>query len=63
MKEFSILLKRAQEGSLEATECLLMMYMPMIEKYARLDGAMDEDMRQHLIVCFLLALRKFQTDS
>ena len=37
--------------------------MPMIEKYARLDGAMDEDMRQHLIVCFLLALRKFQTDS
>ena len=63
MMDFPILLRKAQEGSLEATEYLLMMYMPMIEKYARLDGAMDEDMRQHLIVCFLLALRKFQTDS
>lgn len=63
MKEFSILLKRAQEGSLEATEQLLKMYMPMIEKYARLDGKTDEDLRQYLIVCFLLALRKFELND
>ncbi|HIQ83832.1 MAG TPA: helix-turn-helix domain-containing protein [Candidatus Pullichristensenella stercorigallinarum] len=63
MKEFSILLKRAQEGSPEATEQLLKTYMPMIEKYARLDGKTDEDLRQHLIVCFLLALRKFELND
>ena len=31
MMDFPLLLRKAQEGSLEATECLLMMYMPMIE--------------------------------
>ena len=50
MMDFPLLLRKAQEGSLEATECLLMMYMPMIEKYARLDGAMDAVSYTHLDV-------------
>ena len=63
MMDFPLLLRKAQEGSLEATEQLLKTYMPMIEKYARLDGKTDEDLRQHLIVCFLLALRKFKLND
>ena len=63
MMDFPLLLRKAQEGSLEATEQLLKTYMPMIEKYARLDGKTDEDLRQHLIVCFLLALRKFELND
>ena len=63
MNECLTLLEKAQRGSLEATERLLKAYMPMVDKYAWLDGQIDEDLRQHLIVCFLLAVQRFQIST
>ena len=57
---FSQLLARAQNGENHAMELIIEAYMPLIDRYSYVDGALDEDCRQFLLLRVLLAIRKFK---
>lgn len=46
-------------GSHENLEELLQLYMPMINKYSYLDGQLDEDLRQYIMIHIALNISKF----
>lgn len=50
--EFRDLLQRAVSRDVEALEELLALYQPMIDRFSRVDGQMDEDLRQHLLFTY-----------
>lgn len=53
------LLELAKNGDLTAEEELIIRYLPLINKYSRRNGRFNEDCRQHLIIEFILAVRRF----
>jgi len=58
--EFRELLTRAKKGDSDATGELLLLYMPLINRYSIIDGRMDEDCRQHVIAQTITGIRKFE---
>ena len=44
--EFRDTLERALSGDRTALETILLLYMPLINRYSRIDGELDEDLRQ-----------------
>ena len=60
MLSFNMLLKRAQQGNSEALEQILLLYKPLIDRYCRIDGYLDEDLQQLIIFRFYKNLKKFQ---
>lgn len=59
-EEFSIILTKAIAGEHEALEKILLMYMPMIDRQCTIDGKLDEDMRQYILMRIALNISKFQ---
>ncbi|QUL53516.1 helix-turn-helix domain-containing protein [Paenibacillus tritici] len=59
MFETKELIEMAQYGNTIAEVELLRRYEPLINKYSRRFGLLDEDCKQHLAIEFLLATRKF----
>lgn len=59
MTDFRTLIMEAQAGSEEATEKILLIYEPLINKYSRNCGCVDEDMRQFIIMRILIEVNKF----
>lgn len=57
--EFRRILQGAVAGSHEDLEELLLLYMPMINKYSYLDGQLDEDLRQYIMIHIALNISKF----
>lgn len=49
----------AQNGNTEAVESLIFRYEPVINKFSRLNGIVDEDCKQQLIIAFILAIHRF----
>ena len=49
--EFRELLHRAVEG--------LILYMPLINRYSMIDGQLDEDCRQYILIRITLSISKF----
>ena len=47
---FEELIIAAQNGSDEAMTEILEMYMPLIDKHSRIDGVLDEDLRQIILM-------------
>ncbi len=58
---FSELLERAKCGESYASELLVEAYMPLVTKHSYVDGVLDEDCRQFLLVRFLIAIKKFKS--
>lgn len=58
-KEFRRILQGAVAGSHEDLEELLQLYMPMINKYSYLNGQLDEDLRQYIMIHIALNISKF----
>lgn len=58
--EFHELLTRAKKGDSDAMGELLLLYMPLINRYSIIDGRLDEDCRQHVIVQTITGIRKFE---
>ena len=58
--EFRELLTRAKKGDSDAMGELLLLYMPLINRYSIIDGRLDEDCRQHVIVQTITGIRKFE---
>lgn len=58
--EFHRILKEAVGGSHEALEILLHLYEPLINKHSMIDGELDEDLRQYIMIHIALNISKFQ---
>ncbi|MNO04323.1 Helix-turn-helix domain protein [compost metagenome] len=59
MNSVFTLLHLAQQGNKDAEATLINRYQPVINKYARVNGIIDEDCKQHLSITFILAVRRF----
>ncbi|MCH1642747.1 helix-turn-helix domain-containing protein [Paenibacillus timonensis] len=59
MNSVSTLLHLAQKGDKEAEATLIARYEPVINKYAKRNGTIDEDCKQQLTIAFILAVRRF----
>ena len=58
-KEFEKMLQAAVSGSHEALEQLFLLYAPLIDKHSKIDGRIDEDLRQYLLIHIALNISKF----
>lgn len=59
-KEFRRVLLESIAGSHEALEELLLLYMPLINRYSYINGRLDEDLRQYIMIHIALNISKFQ---
>lgn len=60
---FSNVLRAAVVGDREAVEAILARYMPLFNKHSMVDGKLDEDKRQYIIMRVIMALQKFDPDK
>ena len=58
-EEFRLTLQAAVTGSHEALEKIFELYAPLIDKHSRIDGQIDEDLRQYLMIHIALNISKF----
>lgn len=61
-EEFRSLLQNAVAGSHDALEEILEMYMPMINNASIINGELDEDCRQYIMMHIALNIGKFILD-
>ncbi|MBS5915020.1 MAG: helix-turn-helix domain-containing protein [Paenibacillus macerans] len=59
MREVIDLIQLAQNGDTQAEAELIHRYEPLINKYSRQNGRLNEDCKQQLILEFILAVRRF----
>ena len=57
--EFIEILVRAQAGDNEAMTDILEMYMPLINKHSFVNGKLDEDLRQNILLQIVKSIKKF----
>ena len=57
--EFRELLVRAPAGDNEAMTDILEMYMPLINKHSFVNGKLDEDLRQNILLQIVKSIKKF----
>lgn len=57
---FEWLLRSAKAGNEDAITAILLMYRPLLLKYAIIDGVLDEDMYQELSIILLKAIKLFK---
>ena len=58
-EEFRDMLEGAVAGKHKDLETLLELYMPLINHYSMLNGKLDEDLRQYLMIHIVLSISKF----
>lgn len=56
-EQFRELLIKAQAGDNEAMTDILEMYMPLINKHSYVNGKLDEDLRQNIILEILRSIK------
>ena len=57
--EFREILVRAQAGDNEAMTDILEMYMPLINKHSFVNGTLDEDLRQNILLQIVKSIKNF----
>ena len=57
---FEQMLRRAKAGDHEAITSILLMYRPLLLKYAVINGRLDEDLYQELSIILLKAIKLFK---
>ena len=60
--EFRELLIRAISGDKKAIEEILCMYMPLINQYSVVDGRVDQDLKQSIMLHIILSIRRFRLE-
>lgn len=58
--EFRDTLERALSGDRTALETILLLYMPLINRYSRIDGELDEDLRQYILLHIIIKIGEFK---
>lgn len=56
---FRSVLEKAISGSQDALEEIFRLYEPMLRKYSTLDGQIDEDLRQYIMIYIAKYISKF----
>lgn len=59
-REFRDTLERALFGDRTALETILLLYMPLINRYSRMDGELDEDLRQYILLHVVTKIGEFK---
>ena len=59
-REFRDTLERALSGDHTALETILLLYMPLINRYSRIDGELDEDLRQYILLHIIMKIVEFK---
>ena len=59
-QEFKSVLSRAVSGEKTALELILRMYLPLINKNSYINGCIDEDLRQYILLDVIKSIRKFR---
>lgn len=59
-REFRDTLERALSDDRTALEAILLLYMPLINRYSRIDGELDEDLRQYILLHVVTKLGEFK---
>lgn len=57
--EFEELFIRARQSDKEAILNIVEMYRPLMIKYAKVDGVLDEDLYQEFVYCIISCIMKF----
>ena len=57
---FEQMLRRAKGGDQEAVTSILLMYRPLLLKYAVINGRRDEDLYQELCITLMRAIYLFR---
>ena len=57
--EFREILVRAQAGDNEAMTDILEVYMPLINKHSFVNGKLDEDLRQNILLQIVKSIKNF----
>ena len=57
--DFEAVLRGAVSGSKEALETLLKLYEPLINKHCYINGKLDEDLRQYILIHIELNIGQF----
>lgn len=57
--EFREILVSAQAGDNEAMTDILEMYMPLINKHSFVNGKLDEDLRQNILLQIVKSIKNF----
>lgn len=60
--EFRELLICAIAGEQKAIEEILCMYMPLINQYSVVDGRVDQDLKQSIMLHIILSIRRFRLE-
>ena len=58
-KELKDLIVKAQAGDNEAMTDILELYMPLINKHSFVNGRLDEDLRQNILLEIVKSVKKF----
>jgi hypothetical protein len=58
-EKFRSILTGAVTGYHEDLEQILELYMPLIDKYSYVNGRLDEDLKQYLMIHIALQIGKF----
>lgn len=58
-EEFRSTLTGAMAGCHDNLEQILELYMPLIDKYSYVNGRLDEDLKQYLMIHIALQIGKF----
>lgn len=58
--EFRDTLERALSGDRTALKTILLLYMPLINRYSRIDGELDEDLRQYILLHVVTKIGEFK---
>lgn len=57
--EFRELVRGAVAGDHDAQELILRLYMPLVNRNSIIDGRLDEDCRQYILIHIALNIGKF----
>ena len=58
--DFRDLILEAQKGNNEAMTEILEMYIPVINKHSYVDGQIDEDLRQEILLKIITNIKNFR---
>lgn len=58
--EFRGTLERALSGDRTALEAILLLYISLINRYSRIDGELDEDLRQYILLHIVTKIGEFK---
>ncbi|NBK78582.1 helix-turn-helix domain-containing protein [bacterium D16-76] len=59
-KEFQRLLSKAISGDNDALADIAVLYMPLINRYSYIDGKLDEDLRQNILLELVQSISRFK---